>query len=78
MLRITVLIVVIIIVCSYEIPELIKKKMKKEIILFCLFLSISTVLIVLEISGLDIPNPLNLVRSLMSPIGITIENYFIK
>ena len=55
-------------VSLFEIPPLIKKKWWKEIIVYFLFLSAGLTLCILLSKNVTIPNPVDLIMTIYSPI----------
>ncbi|MDC3415867.1 hypothetical protein [Aquibacillus salsiterrae] len=64
------ILIIVTLICWYEVPKMRKQKMKKELILFTFFLSISTGLAVLMVIGVPVPNPADMLIRLFSPIGL--------
>lgn len=63
-------------ICYYEIPKMRKSNMKKELVLFSIVMLIAAVINFLQINGVEIPNPLDGLRAIFSPIGLGIETFF--
>lgn len=61
-----------------EISKMNKQKMKKEIIIYSVFLAISSVFFILKLMEVSIPNPLDGIRFIFEPIGKGIEGLFLK
>lgn len=76
MLKTIYLIVIVIVICLYEIPKLRKLQGKKDLVIFSVILSFATIVYFLEVNGVEVPNPLDGLRAIFSPIGLGIEKLF--
>jgi NADH:ubiquinone oxidoreductase subunit 6 (subunit J) len=64
------------VIMLYEVPKMKKSGMKKELILFFAILGFATTLSILRALGVDIPNPLEGMKTLLEPIGMSIQRLF--
>jgi len=61
-------------IAAYELPDLFKKRQKKEIGFVCVLLVIGMVLSVLAIKLVILPSPLNVLKTIYKPISDSIFN----
>jgi hypothetical protein len=61
---------------AYELPPLLKKKLKKESVIFCFLLSIGTFFTILIGFGVHLPNPLDWIIAFIKPIANFIDYLF--
>lgn len=66
------------IVAYMQIKNLLNKKMKKEIIIYSVFLGVASSLFIVELMQLSIPNPLEGIRFIFEPVGKSIESLLTK
>ena len=52
-----------------EVPSLLEKKQKKELIVFSILLTIGVTLSILRAFGINIPNPLDLLTFIFKPMN---------
>jgi hypothetical protein len=57
-----------ILIAMFELPPMLKKKLIKESVTFCIILSIGAVLIILISFGIQLPNPINWIITLIQPL----------
>lgn len=68
MLSSLAIISIAVLITLYELPKMIKKKLKKESVTFCILLAIGTCFPVLMSFGVQIPNPLNWIILFIKPL----------
>jgi hypothetical protein len=61
------MVVVALFFAMLEVPSLVQQKFKKDIIVFCLLLTISTTLIIFRILYVPMPNPMDSLMAIFSP-----------
>ncbi|MBM7659870.1 hypothetical protein JOC85_000637 [Bacillus mesophilus] len=59
-----------------ETKKLKRRDMKKEMKIYTIFLMFSSVVFIIELMEIEVPNPLEGVRVIFEPIGRTIEQLF--
>lgn len=69
MLASLAIISIAILMTLYDLPKMIKKKLVKESVTFCILLSIGTCFPVLMSLGVQIPNPLNWIILFIKPLA---------
>ncbi|MET3656420.1 hypothetical protein [Sporosarcina psychrophila] len=69
MLKIIGLLLIVAAIVRFEVPSLLRKKNKKELVVFLLFLSIGTGLGIAQVLGKPIPNPMDLLTFILRPIN---------
>ena len=57
-----------VILCVIEIPKMVKTKLHRELVAFCIILFLGDVIAVLKSLNIDIPNPADLIATIYSPI----------
>ncbi|WP_066370054.1 hypothetical protein [Neobacillus fumarioli] len=57
-----------------EIPSLLKKQYKKELVVFCILLLCGTLLSILKVFGVHIPNPVDGITFIFKPISEVVLN----
>jgi len=65
MLAITLLVVLFLGIIFFEAPELVRKKMWRELVAFSVILAIGFVLSLLQILGLALPNPSKIIAYIL-------------
>lgn len=78
MLNTVLLLLAVTAIIVYEIPKMQNQKSKKEITMFSTLLGFATVLYILQVLGIEIPNPLESLRAIFSPIGLAIDSFWKK
>jgi hypothetical protein len=58
-----------ILITLYELPKMLKKKLLKESVTFCILLAIGTCFPVLMSLGVQMPNPLNWIILFIKPLA---------
>lgn len=72
MLKIIGILLIVVVIVRFEVPSLLLKKNKKELVVFLLFLSIGTGLGISQALGKPIPNPMDLLTFILRPINDTL------
>ncbi|MEK4715575.1 hypothetical protein [Sporosarcina sp. FSL K6-5500] len=72
MLKIIGILLIVVVIVRFEVPSLLLKKNKKELVVFLLFLSIGTSLGIAQALGKPIPNPMDLLTFILRPINDTL------
>ncbi|WP_438298503.1 hypothetical protein [Sporosarcina sp. FA15] len=72
MLKIIGILLIVVVIVRFEVPSLLLKKNKKELVVFLLFLSIGTGLGIAQVLGKPIPNPMDLLTFILRPINETL------
>ncbi|WCN38281.1 hypothetical protein [Aneurinibacillus uraniidurans] len=69
-----VIVLIAVVKALIEVPALVRKKQKKELWVFFLFLILGTGLSIAQFSHMRIPNPLDLLTSMYKPLSNVIRN----
>ncbi|MEK4402873.1 hypothetical protein MKZ26_00345 [Sporosarcina sp. FSL K6-6792] len=72
MLKIIGILLIVVAIVRFEVPSLLLKKNKKELVVFLLFLSVGTGLGIAQALGKPIPNPMDLLTFILRPINDTL------
>jgi hypothetical protein len=67
------MVVVALFLAMLEVPSLVQQKLKKDIIVFCLLLTVSTALIILRVLNVPMPNPMDSLMAIFSPLTIWVD-----
>ncbi|MFD1017689.1 hypothetical protein [Thalassobacillus hwangdonensis] len=59
-----------------EAPNLYKKGLKGDLVIFSLFLMVGTALSLAEFGQMDIPNPLDYIQAIYQPISKALQAFF--
>lgn len=68
MLKSLGILLIFIAIAIFQIPQLAKGKMNKEIIIFSIFMVFTAVIAILKVNDVPIPNPLELIAYTLDPI----------
>lgn len=68
MLMSLVILLIFITISVFQIPQLAKEKMTREIVIFSVFMVFTVVIAIAQINNIPIPNPLDLIAFTMKPI----------
>lgn len=68
MLKSLGILLIFIAIAIFQIPQLAKEKMNKEIIIFSMFMVFTAVIAILKVNDVPIPNPLELIAYTLDPI----------
>ncbi|MDP4105115.1 MAG: hypothetical protein Q8935_09180 [Bacillota bacterium] len=63
------IILIAVLITLFELPKMIKKKLIKESVIFCILLSIGTCFPVLMSLGVQLPNPLDWIILFIKPLA---------
>lgn len=69
MIKSLLILLIFIIIAIFEIPQLLKDKMSKEIVIFSIFMVTTAAIAIAQINKVPIPNPLELIAYTMKPIA---------
>jgi len=69
MVKVVGILLIVAVILRIEVPSLLQKKYKKELVIFLLFLLIGTSLAIALALGKPIPNPLDLLTFILKPIN---------
>ncbi len=72
MLKVIGILLLVAAIVRFEVPSLLRKKNKKELVVFLLFLFIGTGLGIVQSLGKPIPNPMDLLSFILKPINDTL------
>ncbi len=68
MLKSLGILLIFIAIAIFQIPQLAKEKMNKEIVIFSIFMVFTAVIAILKVNDVPIPNPLELIAYTLDPI----------
>ncbi|RKJ45765.1 hypothetical protein D7X33_34485 [Butyricicoccus sp. 1XD8-22] len=68
MLKSLGILLIFIIIALFQIPQLAKEKMKKEIVIFSILTIFTATIAILQVNKVPIPNPMELITFAMRPI----------
>jgi hypothetical protein len=72
MLKVIGVMLLVAAIARFEVPSLLLKKNKKELVVFLLFLSIGAGLGIVQALGKPIPNPMDLLSFILKPVNDTL------
>lgn len=64
------------ILCILQIPDMYRKKMNRELWAFSVLLAIGTVIAILKSLNVDIPTPLNWIKTVYAPLVDLMKDFF--
>ena len=62
------------VIIAFDVPHLLRKKLKKELWIFSILLLVGTVLSIAQALGMRLPNPLDWLTVLFKPFASMMEN----
>ena len=69
MIKLIGILLVAAVILRIEVPSLLQKKSKKELVVFIVFLKIGVGLGIIQVLGKTIPNPLDLLTFIFKPLN---------
>lgn len=73
MVAVAGILVSVAVIMAIEVPPLLKKKLKKELWIFSIFLLFGTVLSIAQSMNIKISNPLGWIKAIFKPISNMVE-----
>lgn len=73
-LDVVIIVMIAVVVAIYELPPLIKNGWWKEVFAFIVLLGLGIFLAIAQALDLDVPNPVDAVEYIFSPVSVWVDN----